>query len=150
MFLEGPDHCGCFHSWAGVPGLYNRKQAEQDMKSMLIRIPPWPLLQISPPGFCLAFLLWNPFSENCKLYCEINLSLPKILLVMVLITVIESKLPCCLTQRCPVAYIFPTNIVILFFLSSWIKFNFVYIRHILYLSTCWFIYRLVSFPSIFE
>ena len=52
---------------AATPGLvglgFIRKVVEQAVSS----VPSWSLLRAQPPGSCLQFLCWVPFTMNCKL-----------------------------------------------------------------------------------
>jgi len=44
-----------------------RKQAEQAIRSKSVSsTPPWPLLQLAPPGSCLGFLSCLPFVMDYK------------------------------------------------------------------------------------
>lgn len=58
--------------------MFWKKVAEQVRKPHLPLLPPWLLLQLSPPDFCPEF---QPWMINSKLYEKISPFLPDLLLV---------------------------------------------------------------------
>lgn len=82
-WFGGKDHCGVTTSSQVILRCL-REQAEQAMESKSVgSTPPWHV-------HCLEFLLWLPWVMEYKLEDELNLSLFKLLLVMVFISAAET------------------------------------------------------------
>jgi hypothetical protein len=89
---QDPDHLGGAISGQVILGAI-RKQVEQITRSKPVSsIPPWPLSQILPSSSCLEILTWLPSVRTVVRTCTPSQPFPpKLVLVIVFLTALESK-----------------------------------------------------------
>lgn len=83
---ESPVCCEQYCSWTGGPGLSSHGEQACQQHS------PMTSVSVSASRFLYLAPTLNSLMMDCKLRSEINLFMPKLFLVMVFITVIETKI----------------------------------------------------------